>query len=528
MLNKKILAATVAAAALGSSFSPISEAYAYNNNVLSCAGYSVEIKDSSSGLIGGVNLSISEPQVIAMDTNASCAVVVWNTNYISTSQVIFAKEGESRKLDILDSSADKFWGYSRGSEQNNDPQQYHIMIIKGLETGSTYYLRAVSRPHEFDLPFISKEIKFVFTEASSGKQVTDKNTSSTKSSKQGTVTVYSPEYQIKAAQNINRTIAPAHSEGKFVSTDADKKTWTQISNQKTQEEKKNENANANVNVQDSWANELAKDVFGSSTNEAAQEDELVDVISASAAAESSKDFWSKIWSWLKGVFGFGVGGELKEDESNQKGGKEEEKPESEQVQDGVIVGKTQENQESQQDELILASKEVKISSALQDKQILGLKSEDVKDIEDVPAGSEALEQGTSSAAAESKEVLDTKIAEGLDNLANATVAGSNKIMDFVNALGILALILPVLLILGALYIIQNILVQFDKLQSKKLAYWLSSFAIFAALFMFLKVTPLALVFLALFLIALAWHLFNVAVSDIDTDNQDVEVEKNEN
>ncbi len=140
---------------------------AYNDtSVLKCAGYSVDIKGNSSGLLYGVSrLDIEKPQIIAMDTTQACAVVAWNTSALSTSQVIFAKDGQDKRLDFIDSDETTFWGYPNGSVQNNNPQKYHVMIINNLEKGKKYSLRAVSRFHTTALPSVSEELNFVFEPA---------------------------------------------------------------------------------------------------------------------------------------------------------------------------------------------------------------------------------------------------------------------------------------------------------------------------------------------------------------------------
>ena len=162
MTNKKILSFlalfTFILNLLFSSFSYAASA----GTTLSCAGVSVNIKKHSGSLIMTNDLKLSEPQVVKMDTSAGCAVVVWNTSALSTSQVVFAKEGEQRKIDLLNKDEKTFWGYPRGSVQNNAAEIYHVMIINGLEKGKKYYLRAVSRPTESALPFLFKEIEFFF------------------------------------------------------------------------------------------------------------------------------------------------------------------------------------------------------------------------------------------------------------------------------------------------------------------------------------------------------------------------------
>lgn len=136
------------------------------STVLSCAGYTVDIKSNSPGLLYGINsMSIDTPQVIAMDTKNACAVVAWNTSAISTSQVIYNKGVGNATLQIIDGNERNFWGYPYGTAQNNDPQKYHIMIINNLQKGQMYSLRAVSRVLPNALPTVSEPLTFKFENA---------------------------------------------------------------------------------------------------------------------------------------------------------------------------------------------------------------------------------------------------------------------------------------------------------------------------------------------------------------------------
>ncbi len=134
-----------------------------DNNTLQCAGYKVEMKPNSVGFINTPYMKISKPQVIALDTSKGCAVVSWRTSALSTSQVIFRDENPAY-VDLLDKNEKSYWGYPYGTEQNNDAQAYHIMILNNLEKGKSYFLRAVSRPTTSAMPYISDELYFVFDE----------------------------------------------------------------------------------------------------------------------------------------------------------------------------------------------------------------------------------------------------------------------------------------------------------------------------------------------------------------------------
>ncbi len=235
---------------------------AYNDtNILKCAGYSVQLKDSSSGLLYGITrLNIEKPQIIAMDTKQACAVVAWNTDALSTSQVIFAKDTEDKKLDFLNADETTFWGYPNGSAQNNNPQKYHVMIINNLEEGRQYSLRAVSRFHVTALPVVSDELNFVFEPA---RVIPTKTLTVLITFTKTTPSTQKPVKNVKPVYDIEKfPINPQSAEKEDV------KEETVIIEE-------------NTNTQ------------------------LVDVIGAANASESLKPAVSRFKTWFKDAFSFG-------------------------------------------------------------------------------------------------------------------------------------------------------------------------------------------------------------------------------
>ena len=113
-----------------------------------------------------------------------------------------------------------------------------------------------------------------------------------------------------------------------------------------------------------------------------------------------------------------------------------------------------------------------------------------------------------------------KVTEGLSDTAIATVSSAQGATEYISNLiarfGVLAIIIPVLIIIGALYLVQKfITASFEGFGDRKLFYWMAAFMVLAIFFALLSIVPIALTFLALFLITVAWHLFNIAVSDME-------------
>jgi len=74
--------------------------------------------------------------------------ISWQTNFPGTSQIIYAKEGERHILDLSDNQGNPpKYGYQRTTpEYDLDPQvTFHKVKISGLDPGTTYFYRCVSR-----------------------------------------------------------------------------------------------------------------------------------------------------------------------------------------------------------------------------------------------------------------------------------------------------------------------------------------------------------------------------------------------
>ncbi len=455
-----------------------------DNSRLSCAGYSVELKQNSPGLLQTNNLNLDEPQVVAMDTAQHCAVVVWNSDKLSTSQVIFAKDGEESQLDLLDSNETTFWGYSRGSAQNNDAQIHHIMIIDGLDKGAFYRLRTVSRPHVNALPFTSKEIRFVFEDARLNDARENNSTSTTEQQSDNNNQITTPQtyahtiyntnntnnssYQNKLANLINRHFAPAHSKGKDVAVNISSNT-----------NKTDKTGKENINAQDSNTN------IGStpaSSTESIKKDELVDIIGAANASDSLTPLWERIKSFFTGLFTSGQKEDTDFEKNDDTTAEESGKPED----------------------------------AGASTSSLAVSIKPVKGIDDNPASD--INKKTKEEVAS-----NTIVAKGMETLASSSIAAADTAGGVMQRFGFLWLLLPVFLIIAILYYLQKFLSKsYDWVSEKSINFWMASFIVMAVLFMLLRNVALALVFLALFLIALAWHLFNIAISDMENEGGVIE------
>ena len=392
---------------------------ASKGSVLSCAGYSVEIKETSAGLIQVLdNLNITSPQIIGADILNGCAVVVWNTEYLSTSQVIFKKLGSSNEIDLVNSNESQFWGYQYGSLQNNDPQKYHVMIVNGLEKDVFYIMRAVSRAYPSALPYISDTLTVLFTENKPDKPVEALANGN-------------------AIRKVDTPQAPKYDLEKFpISDSAGKDTPDASLAPLNNEDISGAITNADVKDADKPKINIVQNEV--STTLPDPDEKLVSVIGAANAADSLLPIWSKVKLWLQDMF-----------------------------------------------------------------------------------------------AGDKKQGTDSKEGEGTADVPEEQVAEDKNTYSGLKDMGAVfsSIILPTFLILLTLLIAQKVSEKyFDFIAEKKLLLWMSVFVLASVVLALLKMVSLALVFVALFLLSLAWYLFDSAVNDMseEPDKKEMEVETFEN
>jgi len=94
---------------------------------------------------GSVELTISnEANTNVIETGVT---ITWTTNYKSTSQIIYAAEGEAHVLDLLDYKGNPpLYGYARTTLEYDEVPKVinHSVTITDLTSGTTYYYRTVS------------------------------------------------------------------------------------------------------------------------------------------------------------------------------------------------------------------------------------------------------------------------------------------------------------------------------------------------------------------------------------------------
>lgn len=101
------------------------------------------------GAGGGLppGLTIQDETVRIATTTETSVTITWLTSYFSTSQVIYAAEGENHTLDLTDiSGTPPKYGYAHTTpEYDTSPKvTAHSVTITGLTPGTKYYYRTIS------------------------------------------------------------------------------------------------------------------------------------------------------------------------------------------------------------------------------------------------------------------------------------------------------------------------------------------------------------------------------------------------
>jgi len=83
-------------------------------------------------------LTIREPIEVIPETTS--AIIVWDTNYASTSRVVYSATSGQFDLSVGEPS----YGYDQYTEEDSTKAINHSMTLTGLSVGTTYYYRCVS------------------------------------------------------------------------------------------------------------------------------------------------------------------------------------------------------------------------------------------------------------------------------------------------------------------------------------------------------------------------------------------------
>lgn len=92
-------------------------------------------------------LTISDESVRVTTITETNVTIIWTTNYLSTSQVIYSAENEARTLNLLDNTGTPpKYGYAHTTPKyDTDPRvTFHTVTITGLTPNTKYYYRTVS------------------------------------------------------------------------------------------------------------------------------------------------------------------------------------------------------------------------------------------------------------------------------------------------------------------------------------------------------------------------------------------------
>jgi len=97
---------------------------------------------------GGLPLGLMIFNEADKDTSTTSVTITWQTNYFSTSQVIYGAASEAHTLDLSDNTGNPpKYGYEHTTpEYDTGPNKvtYHTVVITGLTPATTYYYRCVS------------------------------------------------------------------------------------------------------------------------------------------------------------------------------------------------------------------------------------------------------------------------------------------------------------------------------------------------------------------------------------------------
>lgn len=99
------------------------------------------------GANGPPGLSIQNESVKIIEQEQTSVTIAWDTSYLSTSQVIYASDGENHTLNLSDNTGTPpLYGYAHTTAEFDTAVRvvHHSVTINGLIPGTTYYFRAIS------------------------------------------------------------------------------------------------------------------------------------------------------------------------------------------------------------------------------------------------------------------------------------------------------------------------------------------------------------------------------------------------
>ncbi|MCX6721301.1 MAG: HYR domain-containing protein, partial [Candidatus Staskawiczbacteria bacterium] len=155
-------------------------------------------------------LQILEETIKAPNITENSITLNWNTNFISSSYVIYSAEGEQHSLNMADvAGTPPKYGYAHATIESDitDKVTSHSVTITGLDPLTTYYLRTVSRGSLA----ISGEYR-TMTPASARTQITEQTTESNKNIPVQTLTQTEAPVPVPVSAPEEEPIQPVVSE----------------------------------------------------------------------------------------------------------------------------------------------------------------------------------------------------------------------------------------------------------------------------------------------------------------------------
>lgn len=111
------------------------------------------------GIIQTTSLEVFNEEVTDTNETSVTAIIEWDSNLLSTSQVIYGKESDGPYS--LNITVDPHFGYPLGTVEVRTKVTHHVVVLTGLEAGETYLYRVVSRASP---PTVGFEQKFALVE----------------------------------------------------------------------------------------------------------------------------------------------------------------------------------------------------------------------------------------------------------------------------------------------------------------------------------------------------------------------------